>query len=53
VVRVKEGNVPADDIGDDSDSTSESDEDEDGVVWARSGVEKLRHTFGGGQYRGM
>ena len=39
VVRVKEGNVPADDIGDDSDSASESDEDEDGVIWARFGLE--------------
>ena len=32
VVRVKEGNVPADDIDDDFDSIFESDQDEDGVV---------------------
>ena len=32
VVRVKEGNMPADDIDDDSDSMLESDQDENGVV---------------------
>jgi len=39
VTRVEEGDVVTDDIDDCSDSASESDEDDDGVVWSRSGVQ--------------